>query len=439
MAPGVGTQRPGCQAYQRGTSAGRLLLSSLATLDSERAVALWRQWPDPPASLGEPARKIKEEIDKQFAEQLLMQTGGRDAEDALALLKEQASRGLDYSLNVRLAAQLNQSGKKDEALRVVDHTIAAFQQQDPDPRSISSYFSFVRQLPGIDPERYLLAMSSFLPSLDRQQAGKPGGSITIGDQSLQLTTAEAALIDVCRGLMGRPELTMKTLGLIPGLNSKLDRVGGVDAILNPMDRTKGMTLNYSIGGAGGARILSSAAPSPSIDPYQSLRGQSIKNPDLVRQKLAEMAQTPEQIDVLMNLASRASYEEPDLASTALELASQMVERVEPLQKRTGILQNLMRIYRNCEGEVSADLLQKGLLLVHQMRVEEQENAAMNPRPGMPAGARAGSSPADQLEMALVAELAPDHFDGAMRYVRLMPDEMRLAALLRIVQSLSQSY
>ena len=64
---------------------------------------------------------------------------------------------------------------------------------------------------------------------------------------------------------------------------------------------------------------------------------------------------------------------------------------------------------------------------------------MNPRPGIPSVARAGSSPVDQLEMMLIAELALDNFSGAMRYVRLLPDEFRLAALLRIVQSLSQSY
>jgi hypothetical protein len=74
-----------------------------------------------------------------------------------------------------------------------------------------------------------------------------------------------------------------------------------------------------------------------------------------------------------------------------------------------------------------------------MREEELEKAAMNPHPGMPASARVGGSPADQLEMALIAELALDNFDAAMRYARLMPDELRLAALLRIVQSLSQSY
>lgn len=135
---------PDAQAYQRGSSAARSLLSSLATLDSERAAALWRQWPDPPASLGDSAREIKEQIDKQFAEQLLMQSGGGNAEEALAMMKEQASRRLDYSRNARLAAQLNQSGKKAEALRMVDQSIAAFQQQNADPRSISSYLGFVR-------------------------------------------------------------------------------------------------------------------------------------------------------------------------------------------------------------------------------------------------------------------------------------------------------
>jgi hypothetical protein len=41
--------------------------------------------------------------------------------------------------------------------------------------------------------------------------------------------------------------------------------------------------------------------------------------------------------------------------------------------------------------------------------------------------------------SIVADLALVNFDGAIRYMRLMPDDMKLQTLLRVVQSLSTNY
>ncbi|MBZ5499230.1 MAG: hypothetical protein LAP85_22760 [Acidobacteriia bacterium] len=429
------------QTYQRCTSGAQSLLRSLAQSDSEQAIVLWRQWPDPPSSLGPDAKRIQEQNDKQFVNQLAMQTTVQNPEQALTLLREQAAQGSDYATNGRLAAQFSQSGNRPEALRIVDQALADFRQHEPDARGLSSYLGFVRMLPNIDPNRYMQALNQLVPSLQKQVTPNAGGTVTIGDQSLQLTPAEAAVVDICRSLMGRPDLTMKTLDAIPGLRNKLDRVGGIDGILNPVRGTQdAVTLSYSLDGRGTSRITSSSGlTSPGADLYQSLRGKLTKDPAFVSQKLAEAATSPDRINELITLATRANLEDPDLASMALDSASQLVMKVEPLQRRSSTIQNLLRTYRNCEGEVSADLLQKGLLVVQQLREEEKDKAAMNPPPTGPAGMRIGASAADQLEMALVAELALDNFDGALRYVRLMPDDMRLQALLRIVQSLSQSY
>ena len=55
--------------------------------------------------------------------------------------------------------------------------------------------------------------------------------------------------------------------------------------------------------------------------------------------------------------------------------------------------------------------------------------------GAPGGA-AGDSNADELEAALVSELARIDFGSAMRHIRSMPEKpLRLTALLRIVQLL----
>ena len=171
---------------------------------------------------------------------------------------------------------------------------------------------------------------------------------------------------------------------------------------------------------------------------QSLRGKAIKDPEWVLKKLAEAAPGPEQINVLITLAGRAGFEDPDLACMALELAVKMVTEVEPLQNRSQTIQSLMRAYRNVEGEVSADLLKQGFVVVQLWR--EEENARPNLRTGgeVPSS-RSIPNGADQLEMSLVAELALENFEGARSYVRLMPDELRLQALLRIIQNLAQSY
>jgi hypothetical protein len=444
-------------SYQRFTSSAQMLLRSYASLDSERAAGLWQQWPDPPASLGEALKKNQTESAALFAKQLAGQGTGPGVSMGMnvSTLREAAARG-NYSSTAQLATQMAQTGDKAEALKLVDQAILDFRQREPDQRTLSSYRSFVVQLPYVDPDRYLLALSALLPALDKQGTPNTGGTVSIGDQTIQVTASEAVVIDMCRSLTGRPDLAMKTLNSMPGLKSKLDRIGGIDSISAIPGRGSQLpvSLNYSIdgltrttynstgsGSSGGTGPISSpggAGPLAGMDLYQSLRGKLAKDPAFVRQKLAEASKTPDQVDALVMLANRAGAQEPDLASMALDAATKLLVQVEPLQKRASVLQNMMRAYQSCDGEVDADLLQKGLALVQQLREEEKNNPPANQMPRGAVNIRM-SSMADQLEMTIVAELALENFDGAMRYLRLMPDEMRLQALLRIVQSLVQSY
>ncbi len=444
-------------SYQRSTSTAQMLLRSYASLDSERAVGLWQQWPDPPVSLSEALKKNQSESAALFAKQLAGQgTGpGLSIGPNVTSLRDAAAKG-DYSSTARLAAQMAQTGDKAEALKLVDQAILDFRQREPDQRALSSYHSFVNQLPNVDPDRYLLALSTLLPVLDRQGKPNTGGTVSVGEQTIQVTASEAIVIDMCRNLMGRPDLAMRTLNSVPGLKAKLDRIGGIDSISGgPMRGSQlPVSLNYSIDGttrttynsAGGSSYAgtgpvsspSGANPLAGMDLYQSLRGKLAKDPAFVQQKLAEASKIPDQVDILIQLANRANMQEPDLASMALDAATKLLMQVEPLQKRASVLQNLMRAYQSCDGEVDADLLQKGLALVQQLRTDEQSNPPSNQMPRGVVSVRMGSA-ADQLEMAIVAELAVENFDGAMRYVRLMSDEMKLQALLRIVQTLAQSY
>jgi hypothetical protein len=456
---------PDAQTYQRCMSASQSMLRQIATLDSDKAVNLWRMWPDPPAALGQNMANLREQIG-QFERQLAATASGRGAGAGLGVgmdsttAIQQAARG-NYSIAGSLAAQLNQAGDRAEALKVVDQTMATFRQGSQDPRALSSYFSFVRQLPNVDPDRYLQGLSALVPLLGNPGGSNTGGTLTVGNQTLQLTAAEAAVIDLCRNLYGRPDLAMKTLDTIPGLKSKLNGIGGIDNIVGQpgsMNPSKSpVSMSYSIDGvmkntysttANGSSSGSSPINAPTTNPgaaneavnllYQSLRGKLAKDPALVKQKLADAARTPDQIDVLINLANRVNFEDADLASLALEFASQMVMQVEPLSKRSSVIQQLIQAYQRCDGEVDAALLQEGLVVVQQLR-DEQNNAAAPMPPGARGPLPGRGTMADQLEMAIIAELALDNFDGAMKYLRLMPDDLRLQALLRIVQTLVQPF
>jgi hypothetical protein len=446
--------------YQRYMSAAEAVLVALTLLDLDRAIDLWSQWPDPPAALGASAEQMRDQMKKQFQSQVLSRMIMDDPERALALLKEQGTKSTDVSTIIRLTMHLNQIGRKDEALDLVDQTIADFGQSTLDARTIQSYLSFVRMLPNVDSGRYLQAVNVLLSQLSQQAGPNTGGTLTVDGQSIQLSTPEAVLVDLCRGLGGRPDLMTKTLSAIPGLKSKIDSLGGIDDA-GRISTT--MRLDYALGNtrmsvnSGGVSITSSSpvgargAATPSVGPsatnvnpaqtasqlYPGLRGKARKNPSFVSQKLSELAGDPNQIDVLVNLANRASTDDPDLASMALEAASRAVMQVDPLQKRISTLQNLMRTYRMCEGEVSSDLVQMGFRLVQQLR-EEEKNAASALPPGVTSRPPGGSS-ADRLEASLMAEMALENFEGTMRSVRSMPEEQRLLTLVQIVQNLSQSY
>jgi hypothetical protein len=101
------------------------------------------------------------------------------------------------------------------------------------------------------------------------------------------------------------------------------------------------------------------------------------------------------------------------------------------------MQQLIQAYQRCEGEVNAALLQEGQDLVRQLRDEQKSAAA--PKPPAPAPVPGRGTVADQLERAIIAERALDNFNGALKYLRLMPDDMKLQALLQIVQTLIQPF
>jgi len=83
----------------------------------------------------------------------------------------------------------------------------------------------------------------------------------------------------------------------------------------------------------------------------------------------------------------------------------------------------------CGSAASID----GFVLADQLRQEEKEkNSAGIIQMRV-------NTPADFLEQTLISEVACDHFEAAMKYVRAMPDDAaKLAAFARIIEALRQN-
>lgn len=447
-------EAPDLPSYSRATQAAQNMLRTLATLDPEKAAALWMRWPDPPATLGEEFRKRQEESRSMFAKQLSatsnpygLPTPTYDPAD----VRDSIARG-DFTRLPMLMSQLTLSDDRTDGLRLVDQAIAKLQQSQPDQRMLSGYMNMLRQLPPIDPTRFTQGLNSLLPALEQLGGASAGGTVKVGEQTLQVTGAEAAVIELCRSMYGRPELAMKTLSSMPGLKAKLDRIGGIDSLgMISMRGGPSVSIDYSIdgvnrttfnstptGSVSGTRPIGMESPGNAEDLVQSLRGKWATDPGFVRQKIAEAAKTPDQADAVLMLASRLAMQEPDAASLALEAVMRLLPQVEPLSRRAVLFQRIIQAYQICDGEVDADVLQKGMQLAQELREKEKESAPRLPEAQAVVASRMGT-PADQLEMAIVAQLAIDNFEGAMRYVRTLSEDQKLQALIRIAQTLSQPF
>jgi tetratricopeptide (TPR) repeat protein len=434
------------ETYQRFTEFSQPLLSTIANLDPDKAVQLAREWPEPPKSQDGSAQGTGESLLSQFLKNHLMQIAYREPERALSLLRQQGSSGEpNYFVRGQIANQLSSRGRKEDALKLIDQAISDFRQK-PSSGAIQDYGNFLQQIASVDPERFKSGFADLA-----QYTAQPGPRVStgtpvrIGNEVVLTTTEEAAILNVFRGVQNRPELALKLLDTVPELKAEIDQFGGIDSFLNPNWNSDGspraassrMLLNNP--GVATGRLLpySSRASQVQDTPMQlmsELRGKTLKNRALVRKRLSEAAGTPEQLQVLLSLAQMANHEDPDLSSLALEIASGLVARVEPLQQRAMMFQNLVQTYRQVEAEVDPSLIKEGFVLADQIR--EQEEAKV--QPGNVQRKGTGLTQADQLEVTLLGEYARDNFDAAIRYVRSMPDNsFKLAVLTQMAQSIRQ--
>jgi len=282
----------------------------------------------------------------------------------------------------------------------------------------------------VDSSRATVAVGGLVSALMNQNSSDScRATLATGGTSTDLTCAEYKVLNLVRSSGIRPEFMMNTLGSVPGLKSKLDNIGGIDALYG----SNGVSIDYNgmTNSASGTRRTSgggaAAAPVNAAQLFQELKG---KDPAYIKTKLKGV-----EMDTLINLAMTSANQDPDLAAQVLEVAQQLLSQVEPLQRRASNLQSLVQAYRQVDGEVDQKLLKDGFILADQLKQEYAEKTEILVNHNT---VKAAAIPASQLEAFLVSELSRDSFDTAIRYVRSMEnDASKLVCLARIVQALSQ--
>ena len=416
--------------YQRATSIAMLLLQSNSDFDYEMISQLLRNWPQPKESLGEAAKSFRESMETQAKRQSVLRLASSDPDKALALLPQMGdSHRYDYSAAGQIAQGLMSAGKREDALQLIDQTIRGFDPNVTDARALRDYENFVRMAAmNLDSARASAAVSGLVAAMVNQPPSDScGATLKAGNTAIDLTCAESRVLTLVRSFPMKPAFTLKTLDSVPGLKSKLDEIGGIDSLYGGT----GVSVSYNIAQGAQRAAITSAAPVRAVDAsklMQELRG---KDPSYAKSKLKDLS-----IDVLINMAMNAAYQDPDLAGIALELAQQLLPQVEPLQKRASSMQSLVQAYRQVEGEVDHGLLKNGFILADQLREELSEKSEAARRRGPTA--QEGMTQASQLEAFLVAELSRTSYESAIRYVRSMENNaVKVACLLQIVQALSQ--
>ncbi len=425
-------------SYQRATSAAMSLAQMTSEGNYEEMVEMIDGWPDPPESFGESAAAYVKNLRDQTRMGSLMQLSNSEPEKAYELFSQSRGAGShNYSFPGQIAQRLMGMGKKTEALKIIDETMDDFRRNAKNPQALQQFESFVIMTAQLHPVRAADAFSQWATQLANQPQQKDcAAKLELGDAAVDLTCTESRILNVLRGLPSKTFDSVKAAESISGLQSKLNRIGGVDALNDSgMYGSPSMIIrNYNPryeSAPNSSTVKNRATINNPWNLIQELRGKMETNPTLVKQKLRAVVENPEDIDVLINMAMSASYQDPDMASVALEIAEPLLPQIEPIQRRSSSLQNLIRAFRQVDGEVDAELLKSGFIIADQLR-EEQLKANPNPPPG-------NLSPADQLEAFLIAETARDSYDLAINFVRSMENGLpKLMAMIQIVQALSQS-
>jgi hypothetical protein len=431
------------QRYQLATSAAFALMRTDSDADYDKMLQLIRNWPDPKIAASDTLKSFRESMESQAKSQALNQLANTDPEKAMALLPQPGDSGAyPYAAAGQVAMGLMNSGKKDAAFRLADQIISGFDPNTANAQAIQNYQSFVQTFGrNLDSGRANAAVGSLVTALKNQGQSDGCSRMTLksGDASVELTCAESRILDIARSAILKPAFTLQTLDSMPGLKSKLDGIGGIDALYSGNQVTTTYTSGVSGSGGGISRIVSSGSAGSTGNPsnlYQELKG---KDAATIKSRLKDTS-----IETMISMAMNAANQDPDFSAIVLEVAEQLLPQVEPLQSRASVLRNLMQAYRQVEGESDPAMLKSGFIIADQLKQEYSEKMEAagkfsvmdgSGRINMPVISLV--TPGDQLEAFLVAELSKDSYESAIRYVRSMENNtLKLQCLLQIAQALS---
>jgi tetratricopeptide (TPR) repeat protein len=429
---------PDFPCYQRMTSTAMMLLQS--DFDYEKATQQMRDWPEPIPAFGDAAQSFRKNLETQIRNQAISRLAYSEPEKALKLMSEASpTDNYNYTASAQIAQALINTGKREAALKLIDQGISKFDQSTADPRAVQEFENFIRMTATTaDSARISNAMDQLIAAFKKQDSYiQCSGTLRAGDLAVDLTCTESRMLNILRNMPMRQAFAMKTLDLIPELKSKLDGIGGLDAFYGSgMNGNPSLSIRYGTGGVqrnASPGVLGVVSQGPALNIpalLQDLKGKAESDPAVVRGKLKEM-----DADALSNFAMIASYQDPDLADLAIEMAQPMLPSVEPLARRATSLQSLIRASRQVDGEVDRDLLRSGFILADQIREEASQKTpetAVSTNQYMFTGA-------DQLEIFLVTELSRDDFDSAISYVRALENNaFKLNCLIQIAQAQAQS-
>ena len=421
------------QDYSRYTAAAKRLLNDLVKVDENKAFDLAERWPASEAV--ENTVGIQSRLQEQIRARRLQDQMNVYPERISAMLPADLT-AVGYGTRASLVESLILSGEKQQAYEIIDMSISEFSNGSPDQRQVQDYLSLLVRLHEIDPMRFNKGFAALRPYLDRHAHDDPIDHVTVIDQRIPINHAERTILIILQSMDRRlPETMLKVLNTMPSLKARLDTAGGIDSFLSPPRHArKRVSYSYEFtpnGSAGAHTSPESYARGSKL--INELSGKATTNPSIARHVLSRSATEPTDIDTLIVIAKRTGWRDPDLATLALEVASDHLELITPLEKRAEKLKEVIRTYRWVNGEVDRELLTKGFLLAAEMR--DTNNQELDSR----ATQKRSKTATGNLESYLIAEYARDDYNAAISYVHSMSeDNAKLSALLHIARSLGSS-
>jgi hypothetical protein len=434
------------------------ILQALSTLDSQRAQDLLQRWPAPPAQLnsensvggGTVSTRSWEQLKGQAEQAIMKERVRHDPQQVASLLdKSSSDQSVSYYDRGALANQLS-NGHYERGEALVREGIRRFQSQPLTSQTVREFMQMLQTIGWNYPD----AVGAGAKTLIRRLRTSDVSNLTdqpmflrSSDQSVQLGPTERVALELLRGLGNRPGLVSELMGQMPGLDEKLNMVGGLDTALRSGSWT--VRPDGSVEQNLTPQRAAKASASTASETVRDLKAEASRDPEAVRRKLRELAQDPANFDALTQAIYDYTWDYPELAEAAVDLAKGLVDALEPVAYRAYRLLNLIRAERNLDGEADRSLLYKGFDLVRQMQDEEREPAAQpeasaaegSAPPARRAADRSGVyalSASEQIYADFIAELARLDAPAAISRTRSLPDSpFKLNVLLRIAQSLGQ--